>query len=220
MSWQLYFHHSLHALLKSCSLQSLGTVLVDTPPELAQELLLLNFPSPKPGAQLLHKTRSLSCQEVLSRIFFPWARSLGISISMCLLPGSAGVNDYSGWGNPASHSCPAQAGVPGQWWHVPRSIPSAGSQTWHAKAVTDWGTASAVPRAAAKPPVCFMSESHLILQAFKARCADMAQCALQPLCSLWPARCARLQPEESLHPATGCGHSGVCTVSLPGTKGR
>lgn len=47
MSWQLYFHHSLRMLLKSCSLQSLGAILGDTPPQPAQELLLINIPLQK-----------------------------------------------------------------------------------------------------------------------------------------------------------------------------
>lgn len=133
MSWQLYFHHSFHVLLKSCSLQSLGTVLGDTPPGPAQELLLINIPSPKPGAHLLHKTRSLSHREDWSHIFFPFATSPGISISMCLMSQACSPDPLGKrirrWGNPASLSRPArgltvpQAGVPGQGWHFPHSIP-------------------------------------------------------------------------------------------------
>lgn len=223
MSWQLYFHHSLHVLLKSCSLQSLGTVLGDTPPEPAQELLLLNIPSPKPGAHLLCKTGSLSHQDDGSHIFFPFARSLGISISMCVMsqafsPAPLGKMITLGreilppWAALLRHwLCHRQVSLArGGTSLAPSSqlVPKSGMLRLTPKAVTDCGTAAAVCRVAGKQPVCFMSESHLILQAFKARCAGTVQHALQPLCSLWPACCSGLQPEESFHLVTKCGHRG------------
>lgn len=68
----------------------------------------------KPGAHLFCQTRPLPRQEDWSCISFPFARALGVSISLCLMSQTCSLvplrrNDCAAWGNPASLGVPASA---------------------------------------------------------------------------------------------------------------
>lgn len=94
----------------------------------------------------------------------------------------------------------------------PELVPKPGMLWLTPKAVTDCGLVSAVRRMAGKQPVCFMSESHWLLQAFKAWCTACSASPLLPLVCLLLRAAARGEFSPSDWVWAQCGLHGSSPV--------